>query len=79
MGPMCRAHFEPVASVEVGLRNGPGRVDEPDMAEGLGEIAQEFSAVGIDLLGEQADVVDERGRPLEDGARPPGCPARARA
>ena len=49
------------------------------MAEGLGEVAQELSADGIDLLGEQADVVDEGGRPFEDGAGPSRLPARARA
>ena len=40
------------------------------MAEGLGEVAQELSAGGIDLLSEQADVVDEGCRPFEDGAGP---------
>src|ERR1700722_13980528 len=62
---------------EFGFRNGPSRVDEPDVAEGLRKVAQEFSADGIDLLGEEADVVDEGCRTLEDGAgtsrlSPPG-------
>ena len=55
---------------EFGLGNGPGGVDEPDVAEGLGEVAQELSADGIDLLGEQADVVDEGCGPFEDGTGP---------
>ena len=38
------------------------------MAQGLGKVPQELSADGINLLGEQADIVDEGGRPLEDGA-----------
>ena len=33
-----------------GLGNGPGGVDEPDVAEGLREVAQELPAHGIDLL-----------------------------
>ncbi len=40
------------------------------MAEGLGEVAQELSAEGVDLLSEQADIVDESGGPFEDGASP---------
>ena len=52
------------------LRDGPGRVDEPDVAEGLGEIAQELSADGIDLLSKQTDVVDEGGGTFEDSAGP---------
>ena len=40
------------------------------MAEGLGEVAQELSAWGVDFLGEQADVVDEGGGPFEHGASP---------
>src|SRR5271157_2918286 len=56
--------------LEFDLRNGPGRVDEPDVAEGLGEVAQELSTGGIDLFSEQADVVDEGGGAFEDGAGP---------
>ncbi len=40
------------------------------MAEGLGEVAQELSAGGVDLLGEQADIVDEGDGPFENGAGP---------
>jgi hypothetical protein len=35
------------------------------MAERLLEVAEELAADWIDLLGQQADVVDEGGRPLE--------------
>src|SRR5580698_7246744 len=55
---------------ELGLCNRPGRIDEPDVAESLREVAQELSARGIDLLRQQADVVDEGGGPFEDGAGP---------
>ena len=61
------------------LRNGPGRVDKPDVTEGLREVAEELSAEGIDLLSEQADIVDEGGGPFEDGPGPSRCPARAKA
>ena len=49
------------------------------MAEGLGEVAQELFAVGINLLSEKADIVDEGSGPFEDGAGPRRCPARTRA
>jgi hypothetical protein len=52
------------------LRNRPGRVDEPRVAEGLWEVTQELSADGIDFLGEKADVIDERQCPFEHGASP---------
>jgi hypothetical protein len=42
---------------------------EPDVAEGLREVAQELSADRIDLLSEQADVADEGGGSFEHGAR----------
>jgi hypothetical protein len=42
------------------------------VAERLREVAQELSADRIDLLGKQADVVDEGGRSFEDGAGPGG-------
>jgi hypothetical protein len=34
------------------LRNVPGRVDEPDMAEGLREVTQELAVHRIDLFGQ---------------------------
>src|SRR5215831_11424972 len=43
----------------------PGGVDQPDVAERLREVADHLAAAGVDLLGEQADVVDRRHRPLE--------------
>ena len=40
------------------------------MAEGLGDVAKELSADGIDLLSEQADIVDESDGSFENGAGP---------
>jgi len=34
-------------------------IDQPDMREGLGEIAQSLAGIGIDLLAEQSDIVRE--------------------
>ena len=52
---------------ERGLRftDRPCRVDETDVAERLGEVAEQLAGGRVDLLGEQADVVGEGGRPLE--------------
>src|SRR5690242_4878219 len=50
----------------LGLGDGPGRVHQPDVAEGLGEVAEQLTRRGIDLLGEQADVVDVADGALED-------------
>src|SRR5262249_44738717 len=41
-----------------GLGDRPGGVDEADMAERLREVADQFSAGRVDLLGQQAHVVD---------------------
>jgi hypothetical protein len=45
------------ASVLLGLGNGPGGVDEADVAERLREVPDHLAAAGIDLLGQQADIV----------------------
>src|SRR6516165_8640353 len=58
------------SGVALSLRDGPCGVDKPDMAECLGEVAQQLSAGGIDLLSEQADIVDEGDGPFKDGAGP---------
>ena len=50
-----------------GLRNSPSCVDKPDVAEGLGEVAQKLSTDRIDLFREQADVADKGGGAFEDG------------
>ena len=42
------------------------------MAEGLREVAEQLAGSGVDLLGQQADVVDEAGGPLEDRPGPFG-------
>src|ERR1700689_2307073 len=52
------------------LRNCPGRVDKPDMAERLREVAKELPADWINLLGQQADLIDEGGGTLENGPGP---------
>ena len=44
------------------------------MAEGLGEVTQELSIGEVDLLGEQADVVDKGRGPFEDGPGPSRLP-----
>ena len=43
----------------------PGGVDETDMCEDLGEVAEQSCAVRGDLLGEQAHVVGAGGEPWE--------------
>src|SRR3546814_647506 len=44
-------------------------VDERDVREGLGEVAELVAAVRVVLLGEQADVVADRQQVLEPGER----------
>src|SRR5208283_4805326 len=56
--------------LSLALRNCPGRVDEPDMAERLREVAKELPGDWIDLLGQQADLIDEGGGTLENGPGP---------
>src|ERR1700730_8466451 len=53
----------------LGLGDRPGGVDQPDVAEGLGIIAQHLPRLRVDLLGEQSDVVGVGDRLLE---LPPG-------
>src|SRR4051812_39521223 len=48
-----------------GLVDGPGGVDEPDVAERLREVAEQLTAPGVDLLRQQAHVVGVRGGSLE--------------
>src|SRR3954453_11353603 len=55
-----------------GLRDRPRGVDQADVAEGLGEVAEQLSRRRVDLLGEQAEVVAVAGRGLEDLAGPVG-------
>ena len=47
------------------LRNGPGRIDEADVTEGLREVAQQLVTGRINLLGEQADIVGVGNRLFE--------------
>src|SRR5215207_6145014 len=60
------------AVVGFGLADRPGRVDQPDVAEGLREVAQQLAGVRVDLFRQQSNVVDERDRPVEHLA----CPSR---
>jgi len=38
--------------------DGPRGVDQPDVAECLGKVTELLAGLRVDLLGEQADVVD---------------------
>src|SRR5262249_23204390 len=49
----------------LGLADGPGGVDQADMAECLREVADHFAAGHVDLFSQQADVVDRCHRPLK--------------
>jgi hypothetical protein len=48
------------------------------MAERLREVAKELPAAWIDLLGQQADLIDEGGGALENGPSPNRLAAWAR-
>jgi hypothetical protein len=40
------------------LGDGPCGVDQADVTERLREVADHLAGAGVDLLGEQADIVD---------------------
>src|SRR6266545_2745742 len=42
----------------LGLGDGPRGVDQPDVAERLREVADHLAVAGVDLLGQQPDIVD---------------------
>src|SRR6266542_6224764 len=52
------------------LRDGPRRVDEPDVAEGLREVPQQLTGLFVDLLGQEPDVVGKRDGAFEHGPGP---------
>src|SRR3989442_9293625 len=54
----------------LGLADGGGRVDQPDVTEGLREVPEELPGRGVDLLREQPDLVHRGDRPLERGPGP---------
>jgi hypothetical protein len=56
----------------LGFGDGPGGVDEPDVGEGLGEVAEQFTGGRVDFLGEQVDVVEVGDGTLEDVPCPRG-------
>ena len=68
--PRESSRFSRRLRLSFALRNCPGRVDEPDMAERLREVAKELLDDWIDLLGQQADLIDEGGGTLENGQGP---------
>ena len=49
---------------------GVGGVDEPDVGECLWEVAEQLTGGGVDLFGEQADVVGEADEAFEERACP---------
>jgi hypothetical protein len=63
-------------SLTLRLRDRPGGVDQPDVAERLAEVAEQVAGIRVELLGEQADVVEVAGGSLEHGAGPPGLAGR---
>src|SRR5690242_15001166 len=65
--PTFTATSRPSDTALLGLADRPRRVDEPNVAERLREVAEQLAGRRVDLLGEQPDVVDVRRRPLEDG------------
>ncbi len=56
----------------LGLGDGPGGVDESDVAEGLGEVAEQLTGGRVDFLGQEADIVGVGDGTLEDAP----CPLR---
>jgi MFS family permease len=63
--PDVRPSSSTVLGPLLSLADRPGRVDESYVAERLREVAQQLPGVRVDLLGQQADVVDVSGGPLE--------------
>ena len=55
--------------------NGPSGVYQADVAERLGKVAQQLAGTGIDLLGQEAEIVGPRSRSLEHLACPHGLTA----
>ncbi len=49
----------------IGPRQGEGGIDQSDVSECLGKVAQRRAALGVDLLGEEADVVRVLQKALE--------------
>ena len=47
----------------------PLRIDQTDVAEGLGEVAEEFAPLRVDLLSQEAEVVGTGGQTIEERLR----------
>jgi hypothetical protein len=63
---VCEASVRVLAVLGFGALELDGGVDEAHVAEGLREGAQLLAAVGVDLLGEEADVVGPAKQLLEE-------------
>src|SRR2546423_11116605 len=50
---------------DTGQGDGPRRVDQPDVAERLREVAEELARAFVDLLGQQPDIVGVLDGPFE--------------
>src|SRR5690606_14951739 len=61
-----RVHPQRIVSPLLLLFECQRRVDEPDMAEALGEVAEERAGSGIDLFAEEADIVTALEKSLEE-------------
>src|SRR6185312_228848 len=52
----------------------PSRGDQPDVAEGLREVAEQLTVRRVDLLSQKAQVIRVRGQLIEQLLRPIGLP-----
>jgi hypothetical protein len=66
-GSAGRSSVSSTAALEVG-----GGADKPDMAEGLGEVAEQLATGRVDLLGQLPQVVGLAQQPLEQCGGPVG-------
>src|SRR5687767_3967736 len=55
----------PVPGRTAGVLQGEGSVDEADMREGLGKVAEKLAGRRIDLFGEQSHVISPAGQGVE--------------
>src|SRR6266496_6304094 len=67
-GPSCSPSVPTGTTLRLG--DGPGSVDQPDVAECLREVTEQLACLRVDLFGEQTHVVDERHGFREDALRP---------
>ena len=55
-------------AVPLGLGDGPRRVDQADVTEGLRQVPELFACRAVELLGQEAEVVPTVHSPLEGDA-----------